>query len=211
MSELGVSPDDLAFSASVRAAQARKGSRHVYEEAVWPTEISPDLRAFVAAQRSIFLASASADGRPYIQHRGGPPGFLKVLDSRTIAFADFRGNRQFITTGNVAENDRVELLLIDYTHARRVKIWGRARIVEDDVGLITSLMPEGYRARADQVVIVTVEAWDVNCPQHIPQRFEADDVRRSLIERDTKITELQTEIARLERLIGARDICGDDL
>lgn len=211
MPDFDRSPDDLAFSASVRAVQSRKGSRHAYEDALWPVDISPDLAAFIAEQRSVFLASASADGQPYIQHRGGPPGFLKVLDNRTIAFADYRGNRQFITTGNLAENDRVELFLIDYMHQRRIKIWGRARVVEDDPGLVARLMPEGYRARATQAVVITVEAWDVNCPQHIPQRFEAEDVARALAERDAKITGLQAEVARLEQLLGTRDICGDDL
>jgi predicted pyridoxine 5'-phosphate oxidase superfamily flavin-nucleotide-binding protein len=205
------SPDDLAFSASVRDVQTRKGSRRAFAEALWPIDISGDLATFIAAQRSVFLASASADGQPYIQHRGGPPGFLQVLDSRTIVFADYRGNRQYITTGNLAENDRVELFLIDYTHQKRVKIWGRARVVEDDPELLARLMPADYRARADQVVIITVEAWDVNCPQHIPQRFEADDVARALASREARITELQAEVARLEQLLGTRDICGDDL
>jgi uncharacterized protein len=211
MPDFDRSPDDLAFSAAVRAVQTRKGSRRAYEEALWPIDLSRDLQEFIAEQRSLFLASASADGQPYIQHRGGPPGFLKVLDSRTIAFADFRGNRQFITTGNLAENDRVELFLIDYTHQRRFKIWGRARVFEDDPDLVARLMPEDTRARADQAVVVTVEAWDVNCPQHIPQRFEAEDVARALADRDAKITELQAEVARLEQSLGTRDRCGDDL
>lgn len=205
------SPDDVAFSASVRAVQARKGSRAAYEGARWPVEITPDLAAFIAAQRSAFLASASADGRPYIQHRGGPPGFLKVLDSRTIAFADFRGNRQFITAGNLAENDRVELFLIDYAHRRRIKIWGRARVVEDDPALVGRLTPEGYRARADQAVVITVEAWDANCPQHIPQLVAAEDVAAALTQRDGRIAELQAEVARLETLLDARDRRVEDL
>lgn len=211
MTDFDRSPDDLAFSASVRAVQTRKGSRRAYEEALWPIDIPADLETFIGQQRSVFLASASADGQPYIQHRGGPPGFLKVLDSRTIAFADYRGNRQFITTGNLAENDRVELFLIDYLHQKRVKIWGRARVVEDDPDLVARLLPKGTRARADQAVVITVEAWDVNCPQHIPQRFEAEDVARTLVARDARIAELQAEVAQLEHLIGTRDVCGDDL
>jgi predicted pyridoxine 5'-phosphate oxidase superfamily flavin-nucleotide-binding protein len=205
------SPDGLAFSASVRAVQTRKGSRAAYERALWPVDVTPDLAAFIAAQRSVFLASASADGRPYIQHRGGPAGFLKVLDDRTIAFADYRGNRQFITAGNLAENDRVELFLIDYAHRRRIKIWGRARVVEDDPALVARLMPEGYRARADQAVVISVEAWDANCPQHIPQLIAAEDVAAALSQRDARITELRAEVARLETLLGVRDRCGDDL
>jgi uncharacterized protein len=204
------SPDGLAFSPAVQAVQQARGSRGHYAGATWPIDISADLESFIAAQRSVFLASASADGQPYIQHRGGPPGFLRVLDSRTIAFSDFRGNRQYITTGNLTENDRVELFLIDYMHQKRVKIWGRARMT-DDADLIARLMPEGVRARAEQAMVITVEAWDVNCPQHIPQRFEAEDVARSLLDRDARITALQAEVARLEQLLGTRDICGDDL
>lgn len=206
MPDLDRSPDDLAFSASVRAVQSRKGSRHAYEQALWPIDIPGDLAAFIAGQRSLFLATTSAAGQPYIQHRGGPPGFLKVLDSRTLAFADYRGNRQFITQGNLAENDRVALFLIDYRHRERVKIWGRARVIEDDPGLVARLMPEGYRARADQAVVITVEAWDANCPQHIPQRFEAEDVARALAERDARIAELQAEVTRLGQLLGTRDV-----
>lgn len=211
MSGFDRSPDGLAFSASVRAVQSRKGSRRVYEEASWPASISDDLAGFIAEVRSFFLATASADGQPYIQHRGGPAGFLRVLDARTLGFADFRGNRQFITAGNLAENARVQLFLVDFVHRRRIKIWGTARVVEDDPALIASLMPENYRARADQAVIITVEAWDVNCPQHIPQRFEADDVARVIDERDARIRELETEIATLNQRLAVRDICGDDL
>jgi uncharacterized protein len=204
------SPDGLAFSPAVQAVQQARGSRGRYAEATWPIDISADLESFIEAQRSVFLATASAEGQPYIQHRGGPAGFLTVLDSRTIGFADYRGNRQYITTGNLTENDRVELFLIDYMHQKRVKIWGRAH-VSDDPELIARLMPEGVRARAEQALVITVEAWDVNCPQHIPQRFEAEDVARSLAARDAKITELQAEVARLEQMLGTRDICGDDI
>jgi predicted pyridoxine 5'-phosphate oxidase superfamily flavin-nucleotide-binding protein len=174
-------------------------------------EITPDLAAFIAAQRSAFLASASADGRPYIQHRGGPAGFLKVLDARTIAFADVRGNRQFITAGNLAENDRVELFLIDYAHRRRIKIWGRARMIEDDPALVARLMPEGWRARGERAVVITVEAWDANCPQHIPQLLPAEDVAAALAGRDARIAALQAEVARLETLLAAGDRSGDAL
>ncbi len=197
------SPDGLAFSPAVQAIQTERGSRRVYETALWPIDITSDLAEFIAAQRSVFLASASAEGQPYIQHRGGTPGFLKLLDSRTIAFADYRGNRQYITTGNLSENDRVELFLIDYAHRKRVKIWGRAK-VSHDPDLIASLMPENSRARAEQAIVISVEAWDVNCPQHIPQRFEAEDVSRNLDARDAKIAELEAEIARLSDLLAAR-------
>ena len=128
---------------------------------------------------------------------GGPKGFLHVLDEKTIAFADFVGNRQYITQGNLAENPRAYFFLIDYTHRRRVKIWGTARVVEGDAGLIAQLMPKGYKARPEQVILFTVTAWDTNCPQHIPIRFEAGDVEALLAGRDKQIEELKAEVARL--------------
>lgn len=196
-------PSDVAFTPAVKAIQARKGSRSAYARMEdgegWETTITPDLAAFVAAQTSVFLATANAAGQPYIQHRGGPPGFLRVLDECTIAFADFRGNRQFITQGNLAENPKVHLFLIDYAHRRRIKIWGEARVVEDDSSLLADLMPKDYKSRGEQVILLKVEAWDANCPQHIPQRFEAADVARQLEARDRRITELEEDIARLKR------------
>ena len=157
----------------------------------------PDLAAFIESQISVFLGTASADGQPYIQHRGGPPGFLKVLDDKTIGFVDFSGNRQYITLGNLADNPKAVLFLIDYQACQRVKIWGEARVVEGDAELIAKLMPEGYRARPEQVILFTVSAWDANCPQHIPQRFEAADVAAALADRDARIAELEAELARL--------------
>ena len=192
---------DVAFSPAVKAIQARKGSRRGYArreaDGAWETRITPELAAFIAAQRSAFLATASADGQPYIQHRGGPAGFLKVLDEHTIAFADFTGNRQYVTQGNLAENAKAHLFLIDYAHRRRIKLWGTARVVEDDPGLLARLMPEDYKARPEQVILFTVKAWDANCPQHIPQRFEAEDVAAALDERDHRIAELEAEVRRL--------------
>jgi len=192
---------DVAFTEQVKAIQARKGSRRGYEaiesRGGWQTEISDDLAAFIAEQRSVFLATANADGQPYIQHRGGPPGFLKVLDRTTIGFADFKGNRQYITQGNLTENAKVHLFLIDYANRRRIKIWGTARVVEGDAELVRRLMPDDYDARPEQVMLLTVSAWDANCPQHIPQRFEADDVAAALAARDSRIAELEAEVARL--------------
>ena len=134
--------------------------------------ISPALRQFVEAQTSVFLGTASPDGEPYIQHRGGPPGFLRVLDERTIGFADFAGNRQYITVGNLARNPKAFLFLIDYEQPRRFKLWGEARVVEDPA-LVAELMPRGYDAIPERAILFTVTAWDQNCPQHIPQRFES--------------------------------------
>ena len=152
---------------------------------------------FIEAQTSVFLATANADGQPYIQHRGGPAGFLRVLDDKTIGFADFAGNRQYITQGNLADNPKAYLFLIDYAQRRRIKIWGEARVVEGDAELMARLMPEGYKARPEQVILFTVAAWDANCPQHIPQRFEAADVAAALAERDRRIEELEAEVERL--------------
>jgi uncharacterized protein len=191
---------DVAFTPSVKAVQARKGlrpvHRHIEERGGWRTDITPDLAAFIAAQTSVFLATASGDGQPYVQHRGGPPGFLHVLDPRTMAFADYAGNRQYITLGNLTDNPKAHLFLIDYATRRRIKIWGEARVVEDDA-LIARLMPEGYKARPEQAILFTVAAWDVNCSQHIPQRIDAADVAAALMTRDRRIAELEAEVARL--------------
>jgi predicted pyridoxine 5'-phosphate oxidase superfamily flavin-nucleotide-binding protein len=192
---------DVAFTPAVKAIQTRKGPRHAYERVEakggWQATITPDLAAFIAAQTSIFMATASRDGQPYIQHRGGPAGFLHVLDEKTIAFADFAGNRQYISLGNLAENPKAQLFLIDYVHRRRVKIWGEARVVEDDPALMEKLMLKDYGAKPEQAILFTLSAWDSNCPQHIPQRFEAADVAAALDERDRRIAELEAEVKRL--------------
>ena len=192
---------DVAFTPAVKAIQARKGSReayaHVEENGGWRTEIDDKLAAFLANTDSFFLATASADGQPYIQHRGGPKGFIKILDKTTIAFADYAGNRQYITQGNLSENPRAHIFIMDYAHRRRVKIWGEARVVDDDPALLDSLMPIGYRARPEQVVIFKIAAWDTNCPQHIPQKFDAADVAAALAQRDARISELEAELAKI--------------
>ena len=189
---------DVAFTPAVKALQVRKGSRRAYERmeqaGSWETTITPELAEFVAAQTSVYLATANAAGQPYIQHRGGPAGFLHVVDEHTLAFADFVGNRQFITTGNLQENPRAHLFLMDYAHRRRIKLWGTARVVEGDAALLQSLMPANYKARGEQVILFTVSAWDSNCPQHIPQRFEAAEVAAALAERDRRISALEAEL-----------------
>lgn len=194
---------DVAFSETVKAIQARKGSRAGYERmernGSWEQLITAELKTEIEAQTSVFLATANAKGQPYIQHRGGPVGFLRVLDERTIGFADFAGNRQYITQGNLQENPKSHLFVIDYASRRRVKIWGTARIVEGDEALVRRLMPVGYRARPEQALLFTVTAWDVNCPQHIPQRFDAADVAAELEVRDQRIAALEVEVQRLRR------------
>ena len=193
--------NDVAFTGTVKAIQARKGSRPAYarmeQAGSWAQTITEELKAEIEAQTSVFLATANGAGQPYIQHRGGPAGFLKVLDAHTIAFVDFAGNRQYITQGNLEENAKAHLFLIDYARQRRIKVWGTARVVEGDQALLSRLMPDGYRAKPEQVVLFTVTAWDVNCPRHIPQRFEAADVRAAIESRDRRIAELESEIARL--------------
>lgn len=203
--ELAV-PSDLAFSPSVKAAQELRGSRSMYrrmeEGDGWETTITPELRAFLAERDSAYLATASASGQPYIQHRGGPKGFLRVVDERTIAFADFVGNRQYISVGNLAENDRAFLFLMDYANRRRIKIWGRARVIEGDAARLAALMPAGYRAKGERVIEFSVEAWDVNCPQHIPRKLDEADVVAGVDGMKRRIAELEAEVARLRR--GAR-------
>jgi uncharacterized protein len=198
---------DVAFTPTVKTVQTRKGSRHAYaraeERGAWQTRITSDLADFIAAQTSIFLATVNAEGQPYIQHRGGPPGFLRVLDDKTIGFVDFTGNRQYVTQGNLADNPKAHLFLIDYAQRKRVKIWGEARVVEGDAELTAQLMPDGYKARPEQVILFTVSAWDANCPQHIPQRFEAADVAAALAKRDRRIATLQAEIERLRVAVPA--------
>jgi predicted pyridoxine 5'-phosphate oxidase superfamily flavin-nucleotide-binding protein len=192
---------DVAFTPAVKTIQARKGSREAYaraEEKGWRTEIDDNLAAFLAEANSFYLATASRDGQPYIQHRGGPKGFIKILDNKTLGFTDFAGNRQYITQGNLSENPKAYIFVMDYAHRRRVKIWGEARIVEDDPALKDSLMPRGYKARPEQVILFKVAAWDTNCPQHIPQKFDAADVATALAARDARIAELETELAALK-------------
>ena len=202
-------PSDIAFTPGVKAIQSRKGSRNAYarveQGSGWATRITSELAVFIGAQTSAFLATANASGQPYIQHRGGPPGFLHVLDDRTIAFADFRGNRQFISSGNLAENPKAHLFLIDYSIRQRIKLWGRARVIEDDAALVARLMPTGYKAQAEQAIVFDVATWDANCPQHIPQRFDQADVAAVLEERDRRIGELEAEISRLKSVRPARE------
>lgn len=198
---------DVAFTPAVKAIQSKKGSREGYAEVErnggWRTEIDDKLASFLADTNSFFLATATADGQPYIQHRGGPKGFVKVLDKRTIAFADYSGNRQFLTQGNLSENSRAHIFIMDYAHRRRVKIWGEARVIDDDPALLESLMPKGYRARPEQVILFRIAAWDTNCPQHIPQKFDAADVAQAMSEAAAKIAALEAEVTRLKAHVAA--------
>jgi predicted pyridoxine 5'-phosphate oxidase superfamily flavin-nucleotide-binding protein len=193
---------DVAFTPAVKAIQEKRGSRNQYarmeQRGGWQTTITPDLAGFLSEVRSFYLATATADGQPYIQHRGGPPGFLRVIDAHTLGFADFKGNRQYITTGNLSENPKAYIFVMDYAHRRRVKLWGRARVVENDAALLAKLWPEGYQAREEQAILFEVEAWDTNCPQHIPQMFHAEDVAGTIVKFQERIKELEAEVAALK-------------
>ncbi|MFI7440615.1 pyridoxamine 5'-phosphate oxidase family protein [Nonomuraea indica] len=187
----------LAFTDGVLAHQKAHGSDRAYRRMLdGPAEtdrLGPDERAFIAERDSFYLASVSETGWPYIQHRGGPPGFLRVLDDRTLGFADFRGNRQYITRGNLDHDDRVSLFLMDYAHQARLKLFGRARVVEDD----QSLAAAGYPAKVERAVVIEVEGFDWNCPRHIPQLFPRDAVEHALGHLRERVAELERENARL--------------
>ena len=196
---------DVAFSDATKAVQEARGSRSAFaRRADWPSRITPELTAFIAEIRSFFLATASADGQPYMQHRGGPPGFLKVVDETTLAFADFKGNRQFISTGNLSENPKAFIFIMEYASRQRIKLWGRARVVRDDPALLERLWPTGYEARPEQVIIFDLAAYDSNCPQHIPQMFHAEDVARTLATQAARITDLEAENEALRAAIESK-------
>jgi predicted pyridoxine 5'-phosphate oxidase superfamily flavin-nucleotide-binding protein len=207
MPDTHIYSSDVAFTPAVKAIQARKGSRDGYARVEqgggWRTEVDENLAAFLADANSFYMATATADGQPYIQHRGGPKGFIKILDRNTIAFADYSGNRQYITQGNLTENPKSYIFVMDYARRRRVKLWGEARVVDDDPALLKSLMPAGYKARPEQVIIFKIAAWDTNCPQHIPQKFDAADVAAALATRDARIAELEAELAKSKSAVSA--------
>jgi uncharacterized protein len=196
---------DLAFTPAVKAAQDAGGSRAGYARAFEGAgegrshqALGPDEAAFLAEQRSLAMATVSETGWPYVQHRGGPKGFVKVLDERHIGFAKFAGNRQFISLGNLAGNDRVALLVMDYAQRVRLKLLGRLAVHELTPGQaqFEPLVDPAYPARPQRAFVITVEAFDWNCPQHIPVRIDADDVQAALDARDARIAALQAELAR---------------
>jgi len=193
---------DIAFTPSVKALQERLGSRAAYARLEarggWQAAVTPDLATFIAERDSFYLATASTDGQPYIQHRGGPKGFLKVLGERTLAFADYSGNRQYITAGNLAENPRAFIFLMDYATRSRIKLWGSARAVEDDASLLARLGPAGGKPRVERAIVFEIAAWDANCPQHIPVKHDESSVAALR----ARIAELELENAGLRRRLG---------
>lgn len=193
---------DIAFTSAVKEIQTEKGSRKSYSKVEqsrgWETTITPDLSAFLAGLDMFYLGTANASGQPYIQYRGGAPGFLKVIDKKTLGFADFGGNRQYITLGNLSDNPQAFIFLMDYSNSRRIKIWGTARVVEDNSDLLEQLQVSEYPGRVERAILFSVEAWDVNCPQHIHKRFLQSTVAPIIEKLQTEIQELQAKLAQYE-------------
>jgi predicted pyridoxine 5'-phosphate oxidase superfamily flavin-nucleotide-binding protein len=194
-------PSDVAFTPAVKAVQEAKGSRQSYARLErgrgWRTTVTPDLADFLADLDLFYLGTANAEGQPYIQYRGGPPGFLKAIDERTLGFADFGGNQQYVTLGNLSENPKAFLFLMDYANRRRIKVWGAARVVEGDAALLEKLRDREYPGEAERAVLFAIEAWDVNCPQHIHRRFSERQIAPVIEELQARIAELEAEVARL--------------
>lgn len=199
------------FTPAVQRAQAERGSARAYAARVaegFPDAITPELAKFIAEQDTAFLATATAEGAPYVQHRGGPKGFIKVLDDHTLGFADYRGNRQYITLANLSENDRAFLFLLDPARRQRIKLWGRARIVEDDAALVARLFDEGYKARPERAILFTIEAWDVNCSSHIVARYTEAELEEFFSAVRTRIHELEAENQKLRAALAQQSQSG---
>ena len=197
----------LVFTPAARKAQEQRGSAKAYAQRVaegFPDKVTPELAQFIAELDTAFLATATAEGAPYIQHRGGPKGFIKVIDERTLGFADYRGNKQYITLANLSENDRAFLFLLDPARKQRIKLWGRARVVEDDPALVEKLFDQGYKARPERAILFTIEAWDVNCSQHIVARFSETEMEEAFNTVQVKIAALEEENARLRAALAQK-------
>ena len=200
-----MSNSSRVFTPGVQKAQAERGSAKAYANRLaqgFPDRVTPELAKFIAEQDTAFLATATADGAPYVQHRGGPKGFIKVIDERTLGLADYRGNRQYITLANLSENDRAYLFLLDPARKQRIKFWGRARVIEDDAALVEKLFDAGYKARPERAILFTIEAWDVNCSSHIVARYTEAELEEFFTAVRTRIGELEAENARLKAELG---------
>lgn len=195
-------PSDIAFTPAVKAIQSRKGSRADYARMEqgrgWRTVVTSALAEFLARLDMFYLGTSNAESQPYIQYRGGPPGFLKVLDNRTLGFADFGGNRQYITLGNLTENPRAFLFLMDYANSRRVKVWGTARIVDNDAELLERLTDPAYPGGVERAILFSIDAWDINCPQHIHQRCAQRQIAPVIEQLQKRIAELESEVEHLK-------------
>ena len=196
-------PSDIAFTPAVKAIQKQKGSRDAYARVEqgrgWQTTTTPELKAFLAGLDMFYLGTANAHGQPYIQYRGGSPGFLKVIDDRTLGFADFGGNRQYITLGNLAENPKAFIFLIDYVNSRRIKLWGTARVIDDNPDLLEQLRDSDYPGRVERAIVFSIEAWDINCPQHIHKRFPQREVAPVVEQLQQRVQELEAQLVTLQQ------------
>jgi predicted pyridoxine 5'-phosphate oxidase superfamily flavin-nucleotide-binding protein len=195
------------FTPAAQRAQAERGSAKAYERRLsegFPDRVTSELAKFIAEQDTAYLATATADGAPYVQHRGGPKGFIKVIDEQTLGFADYRGNRQYITLANLSENDRAFLFMLDPARKQRIKLWGRARIVENDAALVEKLFDAGYKARPERAILFTIEAWDVNCSSHIVARFSEAELEEAFRAVQVKIAALEAENAQLRAALAEK-------
>lgn len=195
-------PSDIAFSPAVKLIQTEKGSRSSYARVEqgkgWNTAITTELKSFLSELDMFYLGTSNREGQPYIQYRGGPPGFLRPLDERTLGFADFGGNRQYITLGNLSENPKAFIFLIDYARSRRIKLWGNARVEEHDAALLDQLRDPLYPGKVERIILFAIEAWDINCPQHIHQRFAQHQIAPVVEQMQKRISELEAEVLRYE-------------
>lgn len=189
---------DISFTPAVKEIQSDRGSRTSYSRmekgGSWETTVTPELEAFLSGLDMFYLGTANAEGQPYIQYRGGSPGFLKVVDEKTLGFADFGGNRQYITLGNLSENSKAFIFLMDYANSQRIKLWGNARLVEDDPTLLEQLRDPDYPGKVERAILFEIEAWDVNCPQHIHKRFSQRQVAPVIEQLQARIRELEAQL-----------------
>jgi predicted pyridoxine 5'-phosphate oxidase superfamily flavin-nucleotide-binding protein len=203
-------PSDIAFTPAVKVIQAQKGSRRSYARMErregWQTTATPELAEFIADLDMFYLGTATADGQPYVQYRGGPPGFLKVIDDHTLGFADFGGNRQYLTLGNLSENPNAFLFLMDYANSRRVKVWGTARVVEGDTALEAWLRDPAYPGKVERAILFTIMAWDVNCQQHIHPRFSHRQIAPVIEKLQDRVRDLEAELATMRESVGQQQL-----
>lgn len=192
---------DVAFTTAVKAIQKQKGSRksypHLEENSGWQTTVTPELAAFIVELDMFYLGTANSQGQPYIQYRGGAQGFLKAIDEHTLGFSDFGGNRQYITLGNLSENPKAFIFLMDYANSQRVKLWGTAKAVEDAPELFKQLHDPEYPGKVERAILFTLEAWDINCSQHIHQRFSQRQLAPVIERLQQQVRDLEAEVAAL--------------
>lgn len=200
---------ELTFTESVRKLQEKAGSAEKYgaflqDGAQANDRLGVGEAEFIQARDGFYQATVSKNGWPYVQYRGGERGFVKVLGKKTIAYADLRGNRQYLSAGNLADNAKISLIFMDYANRRRLKVWGRAELaaIEGDDGLAEMLMSEGHAAKAERVVVISVEAFDWNCPAHIVQRFTSEELQPVLQKLQGRIAALESENAELRQFLG---------